>query len=110
VFEEDQFQSLIVALSGFSIVRRVQVEQGHRFRRAPHIRRVRLQSFDSQGSCLFSPIGVELNAIAMSGYTMQQVSERHAISHAGVERGAWLGKGQPILQSFGLSDWEREKA
>jgi hypothetical protein len=46
---------------------------------------------------LFGPIGVDLNAIAMSGYAMQQVSERHAISHARIERRKSLGKAQPIL-------------
>jgi hypothetical protein len=42
VFQEDRFQSLVVALSGFPIVRRIQVEQGHRFRLAPNIHGVGL--------------------------------------------------------------------
>jgi hypothetical protein len=45
---------------------------------------------------LVGPIGVDLNAIAMCGYALQQVSERHAIAHAGIERGKSLGKAQPI--------------
>src|ERR1700676_1759833 len=42
MFKEDQFQSLVAALSGFPIVRRVQVEQGDSLRRTPHVHRVRL--------------------------------------------------------------------
>src|SRR5208283_205398 len=87
VFKEDQFQSLIVALSGFPIVRRVQVEQGHRFRRAPDVHGVSLQSIDSQGSCLFEPIGVDLDAIAMSASALQQVSECHSVANTRIECG-----------------------
>jgi len=35
---------------------------------------------------LFGTIGVDLNAIAMSGDAMKQVSERHAIADTRVER------------------------
>jgi len=85
VFQEDQFQPLIVAFSRFPIVRRVQIEQGQRFRWTPDIYRVRLQSLDSHGSCLFGPIGVDLDAIAMGGHIVEQVSECRSISHAGIE-------------------------
>jgi len=85
MLEEDQFQSLIIALSEFPIVRRIQEEQRHCFLRASRIHGVSLQSLDSQGARLFGPIGVDLDAIAMSGYAMQQASKRHAISHAGIE-------------------------
>jgi hypothetical protein len=52
---------------------------------APDIQGIGLQGLDSQGSRLFGPIGIDLDSIAMSGYAMKQVSERHAISHAGIE-------------------------
>ena len=87
VLQEDQFQPLVVALPGFPIVRRVEVKQGDRFRRAPDICGVRLQSLDSQSFCLFGPIGVDLNSIAMSRYAMKQTSERRAISHTGIKCG-----------------------
>jgi len=85
VFQKDQFQSLVVALSGFPIVGRVQIKQGHCFCRAPDIHGVSLQSLDSQRSRLVGPIGVDLDSIAMSGYAKKQVSERHAISHARIK-------------------------
>ena len=109
MFQKDQFQSLVVALSGFPIVRRVQIEQGHGFRLAPDIHGVGLQSLDSQGSRLFGPIGVDLNAIAMSGYAMQQVSERHAISHAGIECRELRCEGKAILQPRGFRHGQREE-
>jgi hypothetical protein len=43
MFEEDQFQSLVAALSRFPIIRRIQVEPGHCFRWAPHIHDVSLE-------------------------------------------------------------------
>ena len=54
---------------------------------------VGVQGLDTQGSCLLGPIGVDLNAVAMSGYAMQQVSERHAIADAGIERRESLWEG-----------------
>ena len=45
----------------------------------------------------------------MSGYGMQQVSERHAISYAGIERGKSLGKPQPIPESPSLGYRKGEK-
>ena len=78
--------SLWLLLSpGFPIVRRIQIKQGHSLRRAFHIHGVGLQSLDSESFRLFCPIGVDLDAIAISGYAMQQVSKCHAISHAGVD-------------------------
>jgi len=68
-----------------------------------------LQSLDSQGSRLFGPIRVDLNAIPMGHYPMQQVSERHAISYAGIERGKSLGKPQPIPESPSLGYRKGEK-
>jgi hypothetical protein len=59
---------------------------------------------------LFGPIGIDLNAIARSGYAMKQLSECHSVANAGVERRKSLGKAQPILESFGLGNWQREKA
>jgi hypothetical protein len=110
VFQEDQFQSLIVALSRFPIVRRVQIKEGHRFGLAPDIHRVGLQSLDSQGSRLFCPIGVDLNAIPVSGYAMQQVGERRAIANTGIKRRESLREDQPIPQSLGLGYRKGEKA
>src|ERR1700691_538750 len=110
MFEEDQFQSLIVALPGFPIVRWIQIEQGQSFRLAPHVHDVSLQSLDSQGACLFGPIGVDLDAIAMSVYAMQQVSERHAIAHAGIECRKLRCEGKAILQPCGFRYGQREKS
>src|SRR5258708_19520049 len=108
MFEEDQLQSLVVALCGFPIVRRIQVEQGHSFLLAPDIHGVGLQSLNSQGSRLFCPIGVDLNAITVSGYAMKQVSERHAISHARIERREFRCEGKALHQPWGFrhGQWE----
>src|SRR5712671_2426231 len=110
MFEEDQFQSLIVALSGFPIVRRIQIKQGHRFGLAPDIHGVSLQSLDSQRSCLFGPIGIDLNAVAMSAYAIEQVSECHAIAHAGIECRELRCKSKAILQPSGFRHGQREKS
>ena len=59
---------------------------------------------------LFGPIGVDLDAIAMSGYAMKQVSECHAISHAGIECRESLREGKAILQPRGFRDGQREKS
>ena len=61
-------------------------------------------------SRLFGPIGVDLDAIAMSGYAMQQVSECHAISNAGIERREFRCEGKAILQSRGFRHGQREKS
>src|SRR6266852_3329797 len=110
VFQEDRFQSLVVALPGFPIVRRIQIKQGHGLRRASHIHNVGLQSLDPQSSRLFCPIGVDLDAIAMSGDAMQQVSERHAIPYAGIECRELGCEGKAILQPCGLPYGQREKS
>jgi hypothetical protein len=110
VFQKYGFQSLIVTLAKFPIVRRIQVEQRHRFRRATGIHRVGLEGFDSQASGLFGSIGVNLNSIAIAGHVLKQISECNAIADAGIERRESLGKGQPILESFGLGYRKREKA
>src|ERR1700721_4579888 len=83
--EEDQFQPLVVTLPGFPIIRRIQIKERYRFRLAPHVHCVRLQSLDSQGACSFGPIGIDLNAIAMGGCAVQQVSEAHPFSHKRID-------------------------
>jgi len=61
------------------------MKQGHGFRRASHVHGVGLQSLDSQCSRLFCPIGIDLNAIAMSGYIVKQASESDAVADAGID-------------------------
>jgi hypothetical protein len=46
----------------------------------------------------------------MSGYAMQQVSERHAISHAGIECRELGCEGKAILQPSGFRHGQREKS
>ena len=46
----------------------------------------------------------------MSGYVMQQVSERHAIPYAGIECRELGCEGKAILQPCGLPYWQREKS
>jgi hypothetical protein len=110
VFQKYGFQPLIVALATFSIVRRIQVEQGNRIRRAPDIHRVALQSLSSQGTCLLCPVGVDLNSVAMDGYVSKQLTECHAISDTGIEGGESFGKTQKALQSFAFGNRKREQA
>ena len=86
MFQKDGFQSLIVAFSGLPVVRRIEVEQGHCFRRAPHIHRVGLQGFDSEGFRLFCTVGVYLNSIAIAGHVLKQMGECRAIPDTRVER------------------------
>jgi hypothetical protein len=53
----------------------------HRFRRAPDIHRVGLESLDSQDSRLLCPIGIDLNSEPMDGYVSKQMTECHAIAY-----------------------------
>src|SRR5208282_6619393 len=101
---------MVVALPGFPIVGRVQIKQRHRLRLAPDIHGVSLQSLDSQGSRLFGSIGIDLNAIAMGGYAMQQVSECHAISQAGIECRELRCEGKTISQPSGFRHGQRGKS
>src|SRR5713226_9613228 len=110
MLQKYRFQSLVVALASFPVVRRIQVEQGHGFRVAPDIHGVSLQSLDSQGSRLLCPIGIDFNAVAMSLHILKQMSKCHTITDTGIERGEGLGKGQSILESFRLGNRKREKA
>jgi hypothetical protein len=88
----------------------IQVEHGHRFGLAPDIQGVGLQSLDSQGSRLFGSIGVDFNAIAMSGCAMQQVSERRSISRARIECRELRYGGNAMLQPSGFGHGQREES
>jgi len=85
MLQKYRFQSLVVALASFPIVRRIQVEQGHGFRVAPDIHGVSLQSLDSQGSRLFYPIGIDFNSVTMRGHVLKNMSECRAIADTGIE-------------------------
>src|SRR6266852_9500541 len=104
MLQKYRFQSLVVALASFPIVRRIQVEQGHGFRVAPDIHGVSLQSLHSQGSRLLCPISVDFNAVAMSLHVLKQVGERHPIADTGVESRESLRTEQPIPESFRLGN------
>src|SRR5208282_3393080 len=71
---------------------------------------VGLQSLDSESFRLFCPIGVDLDAIAMSGYAMKQVSERHAIPYAGIDCRELGCEGKTISQPSGFRHGQREKS
>src|SRR5882762_5513169 len=111
MFKENKFQSLVIAFSGFPIVGRVQVEQGHRFRRAPDIHRVGLESLDSQGSRLLRPIDIDLNSEPMDSYIWKQMTECHTIAYARIESGEFVWKVQPMFEAFcfGNGKWEEAK-
>src|SRR3981081_1640178 len=98
MFKENKFQSLVIALSGFPIVGRVQVEQGHRFRRAPDIHRVCLESLDSQGSLCLCPIDSALNSEPMDSDVWKQLTECHAIAYARIDSGEFVWKVQPMFE------------
>jgi hypothetical protein len=86
VLQKHEFQSLVITCARFPIVGRIQVKQRQRFRWAAHLHRVRLQRLDVQGSRPFRTIGIDLNTIAASRCIPKQMSERHPIANAGIER------------------------
>jgi hypothetical protein len=55
---------LIVRLTAFEVVWRIEIEQRKSLGRAAHVHGVRLQGFDSPACCLSGPVRVNFNAVA----------------------------------------------
>src|SRR5207302_2281479 len=61
MLQKHQFQTLVVGLTCFEVIRRIEIEQRQRLRWTAHVHGIRRQSVDAQPGCLLSSIGINFN-------------------------------------------------
>jgi hypothetical protein len=109
VLQEDQFQSFVLSLPVFPIVRWVQVEQGHRLRTATDVECIGVQHLNSQSPGLRRSMCVDLDSIPQPMVGSEKCCECGPISNAGIERCELLRESEPSPQTNGFGLRQREK-
>src|SRR5207302_10637476 len=102
MLRKNRFKTLVVALTCFEVIRRIEIEQRQRLRWTAHVDGIRRQSVDAQPGCLLSSIGINFNPVAAGSCSFEQTTGRHAVSHAGIKGGELRRKSQTLLQLLGL--------
>src|SRR4030088_2395008 len=96
--QKDHFESLVACFADFKVIRGIEVEQGECFRQAVHIKNACLQRVDTKIPGLLRSVRVKFNSVATRASSGKQMHERHAISHAWIERGKFGAGDETTLQ------------
>ena len=109
MLQKYQLQPLVICLSDFKVIGRIEVDQRKSFYETAHIHRVRVEGLNTQCSRLFRSIGVNLNSVSMSCCAFEQLRKCHAIPNTRIKCGKlrWEYQVNPETPSF--RDWKWEK-
>jgi hypothetical protein len=105
------FHPLVVGLSDFEIIGRIQIHEGQGVHPALHFQRIALHDFDAKFACLPGPVCIEFNAVLQSRSLVQDGVKRRTVSDAGIEGGERLcWKGKMASESLRFALGQRVKA